>query len=177
MRIPLSKLKAIILYFCQNTDPKFLGKVKLMKLFYFSDFGHVKRYGSPITFDNYVKFQKGPVPSAIIGLVGEAGDDIDSSDLADIIDIVRPEGTIMQQIVCRRTLTEDELKMFTPSELKILKSVCERFGDKNTEYIVDASHKEAPWRESRMYEDIPYNMATLDSDCEVNAEEIELALV
>ena len=35
MKISISKLKAIILFFGNHTNTKFLGKVKLMKLFYF----------------------------------------------------------------------------------------------------------------------------------------------
>lgn len=176
MRIPLAKLQAIILYFCENTDPKFLGKVKLMKLFYFLDFCHVKKYGSPVTFDTYAKLKKGPIPQTIKNLVDEAGEDIDSSILAEAIDIKRIEHIDMFKIIPRRKLSEEELKMFSPSELKILKTVCEKFGKKNTDYIVEASHKEAPWLRSKMYRQISYTTAIFDSDCEVDEEEIALAL-
>ena len=54
MKIPMPKLKAILLYFGTYTDNRFLGKVKLMKLFYFLDFMHVKKYGTPVTYDTYV---------------------------------------------------------------------------------------------------------------------------
>lgn len=147
-----------------------------MKLFYFSDFGHVKQYGSPITFDTYTKFAKGPIPSVILNLVDEASEDIDSSVLAEVIDIEKPQGIDMCRILARRKLTDDDIKLFTPSELKIMKNVCERFRHKNTEYIVEASHEEAPWKKSKMYQTIPYTYATLDPDCEANKEEIELAL-
>jgi hypothetical protein len=66
MNIPIQKLKAMILFFATFTDPRLLGKKKLMKLFYFADFGHVKRYASPITYDNYVHLEHGPIPSAIL---------------------------------------------------------------------------------------------------------------
>jgi len=85
MKIPLSKLKAMVLYFCGNTDPRFLGKVKLMKLFYFADFIHVKNFGSPITYDNYVRMEHGPIPSVILNLIDAVDGDVDSAELADII--------------------------------------------------------------------------------------------
>jgi hypothetical protein len=66
---PIPKLKAMIRYFATYTDPRSLGKKKLMKLFYFADFEHVKKYASPITFDNYVHLEHGPVPSTILNLV------------------------------------------------------------------------------------------------------------
>lgn len=175
MRIPLPKLKASILYFCENTDSKFLGKVKLMKLFYFTDFQHVKRYGTPITFDRYVKLEHGPIPSTIKSLVDDAGEDMEHSLLADTIDIRKPDDITMYNVLPRRSLTENDLKMFSDTELEILADVCGRFGDKNTDYIEKASHQEAPWRESQMLQDIPYSLAANDPDCRVSKEEIELA--
>ena len=87
MMIPIKKLKAVILFFGTHTDTKFLGKVKLMKLFYFLDFMHVKNYGSPVTYDNYINLEHGPIPSAIKNLVDTATDDVDNSLLADTISI------------------------------------------------------------------------------------------
>lgn len=175
MRIPLPKLKAIILYFCENTDSKFLGKVKLMKLFYFIDFQHVKKYGTPITFDRYVKLEHGPIPSTIKSLVDDAGEDIEHSLLADTIDIRKPDDITMYNVLPRRGLTDNDLKMFSDTELEILADVCSKFGNKNTDYIEQASHQEAPWRETQMLEDIPYSLAANDPDCRVSKEEIELA--
>ena len=175
MRIPPQKLKAIILYFCEHTDSKFLGKVKLMKLFYFLDFIHVKKYGTPVTFDRYVKLEHGPIPSTIKSLVDDAGEDIEHSLLADTIDIRKPDDIRMYNVLARRKLTEDELKMFSDTELEVIGLVCSRFGDKNTDYIEKASHKEAPWRETQMLQDIPYSLAANDPDCKVSKEEIELA--
>jgi len=176
MNIPIQKLKAIILYFCEHTDPKFLGKVKLMKLFYFLDFLHVKKYAAPVTYDRYVKLEHGPIPSIIKSLVDDAGEDMQSSVLADVIDIERPEGISMFKVVCRRELTQNDLDWFSQSELQTLATVCARFGDKNTDFIVNASHKEAPWKESEWFQEIPYALAAKDGDCEVGVEDINLML-
>ena len=75
MKIPKTKLKAMLRYFCTNTNPSFLGKTKLMKLFYFADFLHVKKYGVPITYDTYIRLEHGPVPSKILNLVNSIIDD------------------------------------------------------------------------------------------------------
>ena len=135
MTIPVPKLKAIILYFCTNTDGRFLGKTKLMKLFYFLDFMHVKKYGSPVTYDSYIHLEHGPIPSTIKNLVDTAADDVDNSILADTISVVRQEGFDLQRIVSKRTFSERDAKYFTESEIEILNEVCNRFGDKNTKYI------------------------------------------
>ncbi len=176
MVIPLPKLKAALLYFCENTDPKFLGKVKLMKLFYFLDFMHVKKYGIPITFDSYVHLEHGPIPSTIKNLVDEVCDDIDTSILADTIYCHTQEGQLIQRIIPKRKLTEKDIKYFSKSEIETLELVCDRFGAKNTEYIKDASHKEAPWLETSILETISYALAVKDRDCQVSKQEIELLL-
>lgn len=174
MKIPLPKLKAIILYFCTYTNPKFLGKVKLMKLFYFLDFMHVKKYGIPVTYDCYVNLEHGPIPSFVKNLVDSAADDIDNSVLADTITIDRPEGIDMYRITPVKKFTEKDEKYLSENELDILKKVCLRFGDSNTKDIEEASHKEAPWRDTKFLEAIPYTIAAKDSDCLVEEEVIKV---
>jgi uncharacterized phage-associated protein len=174
MNIPLVKLKAMILYFANETDPQFLGKVKLMKLFYFSDFMHVKRYGVPITYDNYVHMEKGPVPSAIKNLIDDADEDINQSDLADIIYFEYPKDIAMHKIKAKSKFTEEHLKYFSEAEMEVLEAVKLRFGDKNMKYVVDESHKEAPWSETDFLEFIPYSLAAHDPDSLVSEEEIKI---
>ena len=63
MNVSMPKLKAVIIYFAENTNPQYLGKVKLMKLLYFLDFQHVKRHGAPVLGDQYYHLPMGPVPT------------------------------------------------------------------------------------------------------------------
>lgn len=172
MKISLPKLKAILLYFCTNTDTTFLGKVKLMKLFYFLDFGHVKKYGTPVTFDTYIKLEHGPIPTTVKNLVDEVCDDINSSILADTIYCERPDGSMMKRILPKRDFSDEDKKYFSQSEIEMLEIVCNRFGSKNTKYIEDASHNEAPWKNTELLDIIPYTLAAEDSDCIASEEEI-----
>jgi uncharacterized phage-associated protein len=174
MLITPPKLKAILLYFCENTDSKYLGKVKLMKLFYFLDFGYVKKYGMPITGDVYVNLEHGPIPSTIKNLVDNVADDIDHSFLADTIEIERPENTFMQRVVAVRKFTPQDAKLFTESEMEMLKLVSQRFAHTNTDTIEKASHEEAPWLQTEELEVIPYTLAAEDKDSQVTKEDIEL---
>lgn len=176
MRISLPKLKALLLFFGTYTDTKYLGKVKLMKLFYFLDFLHLKKYGSPVTYDNYVHLEHGPIPSGILNLVNTAIDDVDSSLLSGTISFETPAGTAMQRIVPIRKFNEDDKKYFSKSQLEIMELVATRFGDKNTKFIEEASHKESPWKCTSKLENIPYTLAAKDNDCMVSEEEIELIL-
>lgn len=147
-----------------------------MKLFYFTDFLHVKKFGSPITYDTYVNLEHGPIPSTIMNLVDTAASDPDHSALADTMVVERPDNYDMKRIVSTREFDETDRQLFSESELTILDEVVKRFGDKNTKYIEEASHKEAPWQKTRLLQEIPYTLATEDPDAVVEKEDIELLL-
>ena len=172
----MPKLKAMVRYFASNTDPRLLGKTKLMKLFYFADFGHVKKYASPITYDNYVHLEHGPIPSTILNLVNAVENDVDSALFADTISIEVKPDLLLKRIVPTRGFAEKDEKLFSASELDILQEVCRRFSDKIGKYLEDRSHEESAWRNTVETEDIPYTLAIEDPDCQVTKEEIEFVL-
>lgn len=176
MNVPLAKIKAILLYFSNNTDVKFLGKVKLMKLFYFLDFTHVKQHGSPVTYDTYIKLEHGPIPSTIKNMIDNASENIDESELADVITFETPHGTKMKRMLPRRKFSSQDAKLFSATEMEVMKLVCQKYGAKNTLSIEKASHKEAPWSETRYLQTIPYSFAAKDADSKVSKEEIELLM-
>ena len=177
MKIPVAKLNAMIRYFGTFTNPDLLGKKKLMKLFYFVDFTHVKNYASPITFDNYVHLEHGPVPSTIMNLVTAVETDPENSILIDSMAIETTEGSNLKKIVPAAKFSEKDEDFFSPSELKIMSEVCLRFANKNGKYIEDRSHEENAWSSTYELEDIKYTLAVGDPDCLVEKEEIELALL
>ncbi|HLD27026.1 MAG TPA: Panacea domain-containing protein [Patescibacteria group bacterium] len=178
MKIPPAKLKAILLYFCNYTDTKFLGKTKLMKLFYFLDFMHLKQYGSPVTFDTYVKMEHGPIPAIIKLYVDTACENIDESFLFDTIycERIKTIDIRMYKILPVRKFAEKDKKLFSVTELEILEKICARYGNKNTAYIEEASHKEAAYQKTCIGQTIPYTIATEDEDCLVEKENIELLM-
>lgn len=161
-------------YFCQNTNPKHLGKTKLMKLFYFLDFTHVKKYGAPITGDTYFHLEKGPIPSAIKNLIDSLDDEPELSILADTIEIQKNMGSMMHKIVCSQNFADSDKEYFSEIEMQTLKFVCDKYSDYTTREIVDASHAESPWRKTQECSQIPYSLAADDPDCEVEKAEIEL---
>jgi len=174
MKLPLEKVKAMILYFAAQTDPKFFGKTKLMKLFYFTDFGFVKKHGAPITFDKYKNMEHGPVPMTIYSLISTAYDEPDEALLSDIIEF--EEVNRMHKIVPRKEFTNEHRKLFSVAELKVMGDVCKRFYDSNKGQIEKASHKESPWDKTNLLEDIPYKLATQDRDSETSEEEVDMLM-
>lgn len=175
MEIPLSKLKVILLYFANNT--KYLGKIKLMKLFYFLDFMHVKKYGAPVTYDKYVHLEKGPIPSAIKNLIDDAIEAGEDSPLADVVHFETPSTTErMIKMVANRRFTDEDRKQFTDTEFEILQKVCAIYGNSIMNRIKDDAHKEAGYSKTRYLENIPYSLAAEDPDSQVKKEEIEFLL-
>lgn len=176
--VSLPKLKAILLYFGNHT--KYLGKVKLMKLFYFLDFMHTKKYGAPVTYDTYIHLEHGPIPSIILNLIDTAVDDPEKSALNDVIRFEhikrRQSGKEMIKMIPNREFGEADKKYFSISEWKTLKEVCQKFYSSNADSIEKASHGEAPWKETSMMDTIPYSLAAKDEDSKVTKEEIDLLL-
>lgn len=174
MKIPLPKLKALILYLCENTNPRFLGTTKLMKLLYFIDFDNVKQHGFPITYDRYVNLEHGPVPSTIMNMVDLVACNPDDAELSDTIKIepIQWEGRFMKLIKPTRKLEESEIDYFSDTELDTLAKICKRFGRDNTKKIERASHNEAAWSSTDLTDDIPYSLAGKDGDSRFTEEEI-----
>lgn len=174
MTIILPKIKAMVRFFASNTNKRLLGKVKLMKLFYFSDFGHIKKYGSPITWDTYINLEHGPIPSIILNLVNSVEENIDNALLSDAVEIKKDKNSHLHRIMPFREFTEKDKGYFSESELSVMERVCVRFADTNAKDIEEASHKEAAWRETSSLEKIPYSLAANDPDCQILKEEIDL---
>lgn len=175
MKIPIQKLKAILLFFGMNTNPSLLGKVKLMKLFYFIDFEHVRQYGSPITFDRYINLEYGPIPSTIKNLVDGVEDYKEDSKLKDVISI-EADDSGLKKVISKRKFEEKDKQYFTESELKVMHEIANRFAGSTKKEIEDASHKEIPWSSTNFLDIIPYSLAVKDEE-EKKAIDIAMELV
>jgi uncharacterized phage-associated protein len=175
MKISPSKIKRMILYFASHTDPRLLGKTKLMKLFYFTDFRHVKKYLTPVTNDRYVNLEHGPVPSTILNLVDIVENDIDNSILGDTISVATRDGSNLKRVQARRSFTERDAEHFTKSELAVMEEVCEIFKESTGKQIEDASHNESAWLKTKVGEFIPYTLGAGDADSFVEKDDIETA--
>lgn len=174
MNIPLPKLKALLKYICDNTNHNFLGVTKLMKLLYFIDFTHIKKYGVSITNDTYCRLERGPVPTRIKNLIDGISVDPEWSALSDLISIEKREDRIMHKVKCNEHFTEDDRDYFSPLEMNTIEIVCKRFANANTKTIVDASHNEAAWKKTPEFGEIDYTLAADDVDCIVSKEDIKL---
>lgn len=176
MKIPIPKLKAMMRFFGTYTDERLLGKTKLMKLFYFVDFEHTRKFGSPITYDDYYHLDHGPIPSVIKNLVDEVDDDFDNATLSDTISIEQRDGSALKRISSARKFSEKDLKYFSDTEMQTMKAISKRFETATAKEIEKASHEEAPWQETRFGEKISYLLALKGAESNVKEEEVSLFL-
>ena len=149
MKINKEKYKNAILFFA-STVPN-VGRVKLNKLLYFSDFDHFEKYGEPVTGETYQNDKLGPVPTHIEQMIGEMEAKEEAEVVAEaVIDFVR------YHLVPRIHYNPS---IFKPSEMEILAAISEKWGHHTAKELVIASHGEAPWLATRDGETIPYALA------------------
>ncbi|MDI6696621.1 MAG: DUF4065 domain-containing protein [Anaerolineales bacterium] len=149
-KFDLVKFFEAIKFFCFHER---IFKTKLMKLLFYADFGHFKKYSVSITGARYARLPYGPVPDQF------------ERWLAALIldeDGVRKEEDWNQDYpgevyVGNRS---PDLSIFTPSELRVLASVKEVFQNFSAKRISDLSHNEKGYQETETACLISYSYAS-----------------
>ena len=127
--------------------------LKLNKLLYYLDFIYFRDHKKSVTGDVYIHQGYGPGPSRI----------------NEILAMLKNEGSIDTEAIAYKDgeLIRFELKnpkrlaesVFLASQKKLLKQICDEFGNWPTEKIVAQTHLEAPWFYSKPYEIVDYAYA------------------
>lgn len=111
-----------LLFFAENTNPKIFGVTKLMKLLFYADFLHYKKYGRPIIGDEYLKYPQGPVPHTSYNLVKEYKE----NELNKIIEIKREQvGDYIRDRIIPKS--KSNLKVFSKSDIEIMGTIAKEF--------------------------------------------------
>ena len=146
------KYKNIILFFANKIKNGTLGKLKIMKLLYFLDFDFFEKYGKPVTGDEYLRFDNGPVPrmaekilKAMNGLEVRISNRKIANDLHD------------QQHI--EPLKFYEMNIFSREELMMMEEVDDKWEKFSGSEMKNASHGEAPWIATKPNDVIDYNLA------------------
>jgi hypothetical protein len=124
-----------------------------MKLLFYADFGHFKKYTVSIAGTRYARLPYGPVP-----------DQFEMWLAALILDdkSIRKEEDWMQDYPGEVYIgnTSADLSIFTPSELRILASVKEMFQVYSAKRLSDLSHSEKGYQKTEPSHLIPYSYAS-----------------
>ena len=146
-----------------------INRLKLMKLMYLADREAMLRYGSPISLDNMVSMQYGPVLSRALNLSrrreGNASQDIWDSWISD-------RGNYAVELI--ENLEHKDLDYISEADLDVLESVWEKFGHMDGWELRDFTHKHcAEWKDSKNSERKSTQIEDIDVFRAVGIEEKE----
>jgi putative zinc finger/helix-turn-helix YgiT family protein len=143
----LERFEAATLFLCEGGEPK----TKLNKLLYYVDMKCYKDNASPLTGAQYIHLDHGPVPNNYDFLFGVM---ISTGKLTT-------REVILGEIVYDEYLPIEKanLRLFSPTEQKILKFVRNHFEKFSATKIREYSHKEEAYLKTRNKEPISYAFA------------------
>lgn len=125
-------------------------KIKLMKLMFYSDFVHFRRYGRSISGLSYVHMTHGPAVDnydLILAVMGIQG----------LIWVQPVEGKYAGDII--RPLHPVSHGLLDAGELAVMASVVEKLGPLSGSELSRLSHKEDAWKDTVNGQKIPYSYA------------------
>ena len=156
-----SKQENAVLYFLNRINNASLGKTKLMKLLYYTDFEFYETDGRSLTGDKYIAYPRGPVPEKAEKLIAEM--EKDGKLHSEKVNFGGYE-----QIKYYPKL-EADISVFTEQERRHLENIANRFEFWTATQMSNLSHDEYPWKNTRLGDVIDYHLASF-FDREENKE-------
>lgn len=145
MNYDREKFIEAILFFAKHTSPKRYGILKAMKLLYFSDLEHLKRYHRTITGDQYVRIQNGPVPTKSYAIISEISPTSRRRVETDpeLLSAMEIESTPTQRgdqyrIIPRRDYNPE---IFSDSDIEVMGEIAEIWKDADADQIREGSYE------------------------------------
>ncbi len=131
-------------YFARKKDGK-INKMKAIKLIYFADKYHLRKYGRPIIGDIYWAMKLGPVGSNLLNTANLAKNNLEKDCLTYARNFLQhPKNDLkMQTIISRK---EIDLDVFSQTDIEAFEAVFKEFGDKDQFELADIiSHAYPEW--------------------------------
>lgn len=119
-----------------------IDKLKLIKLVYFADRYHLRRYGRPMVNDAYMAMLLGPVGSSVKDIAEFSAflDDTERKYASQYLK--RGDAAHKNKVVSIADVDED---VFSQSELEALQFAYNEFGAKSASALVDITHIYPEW--------------------------------
>jgi uncharacterized phage-associated protein len=111
--------------------------LKLLKLLYIADRVALGRWGIPISHDNYVSMDHGPILSQTYNLIRDGGSRIWSEHIS------APFGDYEIRLIGEKPVAQK----LSQAEEKLLDEVFSQYGSANRWDLVDETHKFPEWRD------------------------------
>jgi len=140
--------EAVILYFLQRVNNRFLGRTKLMKLLYYADYEWLEKSGASITGDAYVAKPFGPMPKHAIETLQRL-----EKRGAIRIEMIKVLDYDQERYL---PLEEPDASLFSREELEHLETIARRFEHWTAKQMTNLSHEDWPWKSTRLGEEISF---------------------
>jgi transcriptional regulator with XRE-family HTH domain len=149
-KLELGKFFEAIKFFCFQDR---IFKTKLMKLLFYADFGHFKKYSVSITGARYARLPYGPVPDQFERWLAALVLDDEGIRKEEDWNYDYPGEVFISN-------TSPALSIFSPSELRVLATVKEVFQNFSAKQISDISHNEKGYQDTETAHLISYGYAS-----------------
>lgn len=117
-----------------------INKMKALKLIWFSDRAHLRKYGRPILSDRYYAMKLGPVPSSTKDLTNES----DPFSAPQEIDYRNEFLSAKTKRILKSNKQIDE-DFFSETDLEILENIYKEFGKYDKFKLAELSHDYPEW--------------------------------
>jgi transcriptional regulator with XRE-family HTH domain len=138
--------EAVILYFVQHINNKYLGKTKIMKLLYYADYEWIQRQGRGITGDSYLAMHYGPMPR-------HAEETLKRLQKQNVLKMeLSRMGDYSQERYL--ALRDPDMTLFTREEIDHMDEIAKRFEFWMAKQMSDLTHEDWPWLSTELGEEI-----------------------
>jgi len=162
-----TKIANAIIYFLNN-NVKHFGKTKLMKMMFFIDKSHLQKYGRVVFFDEYYKYERGPVAHLTLSIINSINE-VEKDDMEyytkkfenflEIKDVINGD----EQITSFIAKKEFDGTLFSRSEIKVFNEIIKKYGASTKEEISEISHSLKEYKDTK-YKNLIDEQSMIEND-------------
>jgi uncharacterized phage-associated protein len=148
----LNKIIELLLYLAHKRPGA--DKYQAVKFFYLADREHFRRYGRPITFEDYFALSYGPVASNALDFLNNkkwafenAG--IESLPFETEVGVVKSKsGKETETTFIRRPLRAYDPELFSETDLEVFDAILAEHGNASFDELFDLTHNHAAYKDA-----------------------------
>lgn len=130
-------------YFASKKEGK-INKMKAIKLVYFADRYHLRKYGRPVVGDVYMAMKFGPVASNTLNLANLENDRLDAECAKYINTFIKhPKHDLKKEHI--ESKQKVDIDVFSKTDIEALEAVYAQFGDQDRFELAELTHIYPEW--------------------------------
>lgn len=156
----------VILYILEELGP--ISKTKLIKLLFFADFAHMRKYKRPITWSTYYRLNWGPVPSYVLDVINTIAKHrklpISEEDKEKFVSSILVTKEYWGFATSLRAIKKPDLDELSISDREIIDEIIKEHGHKNAFQLSNETHKHHAWQTEKNNRIIKYSSACIEDE-------------